>query len=77
MKIFFKNMEKLIKLSSVCIFVNTTSVFPCDEEGNPNYDSQKLFSDLSSEWFQNLSNEDKELINQLIESTKNNKTNPS
>ena len=52
-------MEELIKLSSVCIYVSATSVFPCDENGQPNYEGQKLFSDLSSEWFQNLSNEDK------------------
>jgi hypothetical protein len=65
-------MEELIKVSSVCIYVSATSVFPCDENGQPNYEDQKLFSDLSSEWFQNLSNEDKELINQLIESNKKN-----
>ena len=63
-------MEKLIKLTSVCIFVNTTSVFPCDENGNPNYEDQKLFSDLNDEWFKNLSIDDKELIKNLIESTK-------
>jgi hypothetical protein len=63
-------MEDLIKLTSVCIFVNTTSVFPCDENGNPNYEDQKLFSDLNDEWFKNLSIDDKELIKNLIESTK-------
>jgi len=63
-------MEDLIKLTSVCIFVNTTSVFPCDENGNPNYEDQKLFSDLNDEWFKNLSTADKELIKNLIESTK-------
>jgi hypothetical protein len=63
-------MEDLIKLTSVCIFVNTTSVFPCDENGNPNYEDQKLFSDLNDEWFKNLSTDDKELIKNLIESTK-------
>ena len=63
-------MEDLIKLTSVCIFVNTTSVFPCDENGNPNYDDQKLFSALNDEGFKNLSIDDKELIKNLIESTK-------
>lgn len=63
-------MEDLIKLTSVCVFVNTTSVFPCDENGNPNYEDQKLFSDLNDEWFKNLSIDDKELIKNLIESTK-------
>jgi hypothetical protein len=63
-------MEDLIKLTSVCIFVNTTSVFPCDENGNPNYEDQKLFSDLNDEWFKNLSTDDKEIIKNLIESTK-------
>ena len=63
-------MEDLIKLTYVCIFVNTTSVFPCDENGNPNYEDQKLFSDLNDEWFKNLSIDDKELIKNLIESTK-------
>jgi hypothetical protein len=63
-------MEDLIKLTSVCIFVNTTSVFPCDENGNPNYEDQKLFSDLNDEWFKNLSTADKEIIKNLIESTK-------
>jgi len=63
-------MEDLIKLTSVCIFVNTTSVFPCDENGNPNYKDQKLFSDLNDEWFKNLSTADKEIIKNLIESTK-------
>jgi hypothetical protein len=63
-------MEDLIKLTSVCIFVNTTSVFPCDENGNPNYEDRKLFSDLNDEWFKNLSIDDKELIKTLIESTK-------
>jgi len=63
-------MEDLIKLTSVCVYVNTTSVFPCDENGNPNYEDQKLFSDLNDEWFKNLSTADKEIIKNLIESTK-------
>ncbi len=64
-------MKEILKLASVCIYVDKDYVYPCDEKGNPDFENKKSYNDLSPEWFQNLSNEDKNLINSL----KNNQNN--
>jgi hypothetical protein len=58
-------MKEIIKLSSVCIFVDSLFVYPCDDQGNPDFANKKSYDDLSPEWFQNISHDDKELINSL------------
>jgi hypothetical protein len=58
-------MNELIKLESVCIFVDSNFVYPCDDQGNPDIENRKSYNDLTPEWFQNLSTEDKNLINFL------------
>jgi hypothetical protein len=58
-------MEELLKLSSVCVYVDKTHVYPCDENNLPDYENKKSYEDLPSEWFQNISTEDKELINSI------------
>jgi hypothetical protein len=54
-------MEQLTKLE----------VMACDDQGLPIMEESRSWDNLEAEWFQNLSNEDKEKVNQII----NNKTN--
>ena len=58
-------MKQISKLESVCIFVDDEFVYPCNDEGEPDFENKKSYNDLSPEWFQNLSTEDKNLINSL------------
>ncbi len=52
-------------MESVCIFVDDEFVYPCNDKGEPDFENKKSYNDLSPEWFQNLSTEDKNLINSL------------
>jgi hypothetical protein len=39
---------------------------PCDEEGLPIMEESRSWISLENEWFQQLSQEDKEKVNKLI-----------
>jgi hypothetical protein len=44
----------------------------CDENGQPILEESKSWSNIEPEWFQHLSNEDKEKVNSIINNNKNN-----
>lgn len=54
------------RLESICAWVGTDKVFPCDESGLPNIKEGVNLIDLKSEWFQLLNKEEKEYISNLI-----------
>jgi hypothetical protein len=64
-------MKQLIKLQSLNMWADENGVYSPNDDGTPNTDDVKLYSDLNPEWFQNLSSEDKEQISIII----NNKNN--
>jgi hypothetical protein len=43
----------------------------CDDEGLPIMEESRSWGSLEAEWFQNLSVEDKEKVNQIINKTNN------
>jgi hypothetical protein len=64
-------MEQLIKLESINCWAGSLGIMASDEEGLPIMEESRSWRSLEAEWFQNLSTEDKEKVNQII----NNKTN--
>ena len=65
-------MKGLIKLQSLNMWADENGVYSLNEDGTPNFEDAKLYSDINPEWFQNLSSEDKEQISIII-NNKNNK----
>jgi len=64
-------MKTLIKLQSLNVWADESGVYSPNEDGTPNFEDKKLFSDINPEWFQNLSSEDKEQISILIKNKNN------
>ena len=64
-------MTNLIKLESINVWAGPLGIMSCDENGQPILEESKNWSNIEPEWFQNLSNEDKEKVNTII----NNKNN--
>ena len=64
-------MEQLIKLESINCWAGTLGIMASDDEGLPIMEESRSWGSLETEWFQNLSTEDKEKVNTII----NNKTN--
>jgi hypothetical protein len=64
-------MENLIKLESINVWAGTLGIMPSDENDLPIMEESRGWLSLENEWFANLSAEDKEIVNQII----NNKTN--
>ena len=64
-------MENLIKLESINVWAGTLGIMPCDDGGNPIMEESKSWATLTPEFFQQLSTEDKDKINTIV----NNKTN--
>jgi len=59
-------MEALIKLESLNVWAGTLGIMNCDENGQPILEESKSWSSIEPEWFQHLSNEDKEKVNTII-----------
>jgi hypothetical protein len=59
-------MENVIKLESVNLWAGKLGVLSCDENGNPIETEIRLYETMPSDWFQNLSVEDKEKISNII-----------
>lgn len=59
-------METLIKLESINCWAGTLGIMPCDEKGLPIMEESRSWISLENEWFQQLSQEDKEKVNKLI-----------
>ena len=64
-------MENLIKLESINVWAGTLGVMACDDNGLPIMEESRSCGSLEAEWFQNLSAEDKEKVNQIINKTNN------
>jgi hypothetical protein len=65
-------MKNLIKLDSINVWVGPLGIMNCDDNGLPILEESKSWDNIEPEWFQQLSNEDKEKINTII-NNKNNK----
>ena len=65
-------MKGLIKLESINVWADSLGIMNCDEDGQPILEESKSWDNIEPEWFQQLSNEDKEKINTII-NNKNNK----
>jgi len=61
---------QMIKLESVNCWADEIGVFPCDEKGQPISEDNRLYENMPADWFQNLSVEDKEIVNNLINKNK-------
>jgi hypothetical protein len=63
-------MENLIKLESINVWAGTLGIMPSDENNLPIMEESRSWTSLENEWFANLSAEDKELVNQIINKNK-------
>jgi hypothetical protein len=64
-------MEQLIKLESINCWAGSLGIMACDDEGLPIMEESRSWASLENEWFHNLSIEDKELVNTIINKTNN------
>ena len=64
-------MEQLIKLESINVWAGSLGIMACDDVGLPIMEESRSWDNLEAEWFQNLSTEDKEKVNQIINKTNN------
>jgi hypothetical protein len=64
-------MENLIKLESINVWAGTLGIMPSDENNLPIMEESRSWTSLENEWFANLSAEDKQLVNEIINKTNN------
>ena len=64
-------MEQLIKLESINCWAGSLGIMACDDSGLPIMEESRSWDSLENEWFANLSIEDKELVNTIINKTNN------
>jgi hypothetical protein len=64
-------MENLIKLESINVWAGPLGVMPSDENNLPIMEESRSWTSLENEWFANLSAEDKELVNEIINKKNN------
>lgn len=65
-------MQNLIKLESINVWAGPLGIMNCDDMGLPILEESKSWDSIEPEWFQHLSNEDKEKVNSIINNNKNN-----
>jgi hypothetical protein len=63
-------MENLIKLESINVWAGSLGIMPSDENNLPIMEESRSWTSLENEWFANLSAEDKELVNEIINKNK-------
>ena len=63
-------MEQLIKLESINCWAGTLGIMNCDDAGLPIMEESRSWASLDSEFYQHLSTEDKEIVNQIINNKK-------
>ncbi len=63
-------MENLIKLESINVWAGPLGVIPSDENNLPIMEESRSWTSLENEWFANLSVEDKQLVNEIINKNK-------
>ena len=59
-------MANLIKLESINVWAGPLGIMNCDENGQPILEESKSWDNIEPEWFQHLSNEDKEKVKLII-----------
>jgi hypothetical protein len=59
-------MEKFVKLESINCWAGTLGIMPCDDNNLPIMEESKSWMSLLPEFFQQLSQEDKDRVNILI-----------
>ena len=64
-------MENLIKLESINVWAGPLGVMPSDENNLPIMEESRSWTSLENEWFANLSAEDKQLVNEIINKKNN------
>ena len=64
-------MDKLVKLESINVWAGPLGVMPSDENNLPIMEESRNWASLENEWFANLSIEDKELVNEIINKKNN------
>ena len=64
-------MDKLVKLESINVWAGTLGIMPSDENNLPIIEESRSWTSLENEWFSNLSVEDKEIVNEIINKTNN------
>ena len=63
-------MENLIKLESINVWAGPLGIMPSDENDLPIIEESRSWTSLENEWFANLSVEDKQLVNEIINKNK-------
>ena len=63
-------MEALIKLESINCWAGSLGIMNCDDAGLPIMEESRSWASLDSEFYQHLSTEDKEIVNQIINNKK-------
>ena len=63
-------MDKLVKLESINVWAGPLGIMPSDENNLPLMEESRSWVILENEWFANLSAEDKELVNEIINKNK-------
>ena len=63
-------MEQLIKLESINVWAGSLGIMACDDAGLPIMEESRSWASLENEWFANLSAEDKQLVNEIINKNK-------
>ena len=63
-------MENLIKLESINVWAGSLGIMPSDENNLPIMEESRSWTSLENEWFANLSIEDKEIVNEIINKNK-------
>ena len=63
-------MESLIKLESINCWAGSLGIMNCDDAGLPIMEESRSWASLDSEFYQHLSTEDKEIVNQIINNKK-------
>ena len=63
-------MENLIKLESINVWAGPLGIMPSDENNLPIMEESRSWTSLENEWFANLSAEDKQLVNEIINKNK-------
>jgi hypothetical protein len=64
--------EPMIKLESINCWAGELGIMNCDDNGLPIMEESRNWTSLDTDWFQNLSTEDKEKVNKLINKETNN-----
>jgi hypothetical protein len=63
-------MDKLVKLESINVWAGPLGVMPSDDNNLPIMEESRSWASLDTEFYQHLSAEDKELVNQIINKNK-------